>query len=394
MQTSPPHSFLKQFSWALYDFANTIFSAVVVTVYFPLYATDILGANTPVGISATASMIAAGLMIPALGLLIDRTGKAKRYLIFTTLLCVGATAALFFQKNPAPLLFFFFAANLTYHMALVFYNALLPCVAEPKTQGFVSGLGVGLGYLGVVCALPIADWCDREYGRPAVFLLAAGMFLFFSFPVFARVPERQKAPDSHAPRVFLKQALHDLWQDKNALRFLAGNFCLVDAMNAAILWLSVFLTRLFAVPSQTLVQTIIWINLSAGLWAFVLGKVTDRAGAKKVLMGSAAAMAAALLILSTSGSFETAFWALVIFGSGAIAGTWTAGRKLLIDLAPLNRQGEYFGFYGLTNKISAVGSLLVAVLADLFGFRIAVFTLLLPVAAALFLIGSVNTAGE
>ena len=68
-------------SWALYDFANTIFSAVVLTAYFPLYLTEVTGANWSLGMASSASMILAGAVVPFLGALSDRTGGAKKYLI-------------------------------------------------------------------------------------------------------------------------------------------------------------------------------------------------------------------------------------------------------------------------------------------------------------------------
>src|SRR5689334_21929549 len=76
------------FSWALYDFANTIFSAVVLTSYFPLYLTSLAGSNWLLGAATTGSMILAGLVVPFAGALSDRTGKTKKYLWRTTLACI------------------------------------------------------------------------------------------------------------------------------------------------------------------------------------------------------------------------------------------------------------------------------------------------------------------
>ena len=79
---------LRLAGWAFYDFANTIFSAVVLTFYFPLYLTALTHRNLNLGISASLAMVLAGLAVPSLGALSDRTGKTKLYLVWTTVLCV------------------------------------------------------------------------------------------------------------------------------------------------------------------------------------------------------------------------------------------------------------------------------------------------------------------
>jgi MFS transporter, UMF1 family len=74
--------------WSLYDFANTIFSAVVLTAYFPLYLTELAGKNWFLGAATTGSMILAGLFTPFFGALSDQTGRTKQYLVLTTLVTI------------------------------------------------------------------------------------------------------------------------------------------------------------------------------------------------------------------------------------------------------------------------------------------------------------------
>jgi UMF1 family MFS transporter len=374
-------------AWATYDFANTIYSAVVVTVYLPLYVTHLMGRNAPVGLAATASMIVAGFVTPLLGLWADRTGRAKRYLFASTLLCVLATASLSFLPRVGWMLPAFALANLLFHASLVFYNTLLPCVAPPEKQGFVSGIGTGLGYFGVLLALPVAHMVDSLWGRKWVFLLAASLFLLFSLPLFLRVPDTQATP---AGRQSLKAHLKELAGNRNFVRFLAGNFFLVDALNACILWLSVFLAKVYGVTQGVLIQTLLALNFSAFLYGLIFGHVTDRMGSKKALLISLVLLALTLAGLALIPSLAWARVFILIFGGGAAAGIWTAGRKMVIDLAPEERRGEYFGFYGFTTKVSALGSLVVSVLADFFGFRVAVASQLVSLALAFWLLGGVR----
>lgn len=365
------------FSWALYDFANTIFSAIVVTVYLPLHLTHLLGKNAPLGIAATSSMILSGLAVPALGALSDRTGKTKSYLLVATTACCLFTAGLSLPA-PAPVLLAVFAgANLLFHASLVFYNSLLPVVAPPEKQGLVSGVGTGLGYLGVFLALPAAHAVDTAFGRRWVFLLAACLFFLFALPLFFRVPERAA---SRAEPWGFRESLRLVRTERDLAVFLLGNFFLVDALNACILWLSVFLARTYSLPQGVLIQTLLGLNLMAFLAGLFLGRVTDRLGAKNTLLAAAVSLAVTLASLGLLRSYPAAAASLLVFGALAASGIWTAGRKLLVELAPPGRLGECFGLYGFTSKVSAVGSTTFSVLADFFGFRTAVLSQLLSVA--------------
>ncbi len=386
----PPVKIKSLFSWALYDFANTIFSAIVITAYFPLYLTSLAGNNRILGAATTGSMIAAGLVIPFLGALTDRTGKTKNYLIRATLLCIAALSLIPVFKNVAALVTFYALACFFYHGALVFYNSLLPSVAVPEKQGFASGLGTGLGYLGVVIALPLAHQVDQLFGRPLVFWLAGLLFLLFSLPCFFFVPERSVP----APATFrwslwksewkkLLGFLGEVSKDPKLLFFFGGNFFVTDALNTMIMWVSVFAREVFHPEPAHLIGLLMAINLAAFLFGIVAGFLTDKIGAMKFFILSAAVLAVSVFLLSMSSSFA-AFTAISVAGGAfAISGIWTAGRKALVELAPKESVGEYFGLYGLTTKVSVIGSLAFSIIADFSGFRTALKTVAFPAAAGL-----------
>ncbi len=375
------------FSWAFYDFANTIFSALVLTTYFPLYLTEIAGANWYLGFATTASMILAGLVIPFIGALSDQTGKTKRYLIRTTLLAILFMFLLASVKIPALLILIFLFACFFYHASLVFYNSLLPGIAPPETQGFASGLGTGLGYLGVVCALPLANLVDQHLGRPHVFSLGALLFFVFSLPLFWFVPERTvKAPIPFRWALWgsewqkILKTLKNLGRYPALLLFLGGNFFTVDALNSAIFWLAVYAREVFHPAQNQIIFLLVGINVAAFISGILTGFLTDRFGAMKVMIIASGTLAVTLGALATVHSF-TAFILLTLTGGAfAISGIWTSGRKALIDFAPREELGQYFGLYGLTTKISVIGSLVFSIAADIAGFRTALWVLVFPAA--------------
>jgi len=376
------------FSWAFYDFANTIFSAIVLTSYFPLYLTEITGKNIYLGAVTTGAMILAALVIPFLGALSDQTGKTKSYLIRTTILTVGFLFCFSFSTNPSVLIMLFLIACFFYHASLVFYNSLLPVAAPPKRQGFASGVGTGLGYLGVVCVLPAMHIVDQTLGRQAVFASAAFFFLIASLPLFLFVPER-KQPHAKKFRWGLWkiewqriiETLKGLPKTPEILLFFTGNFFVVDALNSMIFWFLVYAREVFHPAQNELILILAGVNASAFVAGILTGFLTDRLGALKTMIISSFTLAVSLILLMLSPSFLIFVTVAVSGGAFAIAGIWTSGRKVLVEFSPKDKLGEYFGFYGLTTKISVAGSLLFSIVADLRGFRDALWVLIIPASA-------------
>ncbi len=372
-------------SWAFYDFANTVFSAIVLTYYFPLYLTSLTQQNVSLGLATTSAMLLAGLFVPWLGALSDRTGKTKVYLVRTTLLCILFVFGLSLFTGVPMLIFSFLLACFFYHSSLVFYSSLLPVIAEPREQGFASGAGTGLGYLGILFALPVAHVVDGMFGRRFVFLVAGVLFLLFSLPLFFWVPERKvdrPTPFSWGTiggewkKVF--KTLRSLPKNPPFLWFFLGNFFVVDTINTMIFWLVVYMTRVFDPSRDHLMMIYLAFNFTAFLFGFAAGKLTDRWNAHKVLLGAAVSLFLTVILLGLTGSL----WAFVVLaltgGSFGFAAVWTAARKRVVELSPSNAIGEYFGLYNLTTKISVAGSLVFSILADRFGFRLALLSLAFP----------------
>lgn len=376
--------------WATYDFANTIFAAIVLTAYFPLYLTEISGKNIQLGFVTSGSMIAAAFIIPLFGALSDKTGKTKYYLLRTTLAAVFFMALLSITDYVPLLMLSAFLACFFYHASLVFYNSLLPVAAEKNEQGLVSGLGTGLGYLGVVLVLPLAHAVDQGLGRQAVFAISACLFLLFSLPLFLFVPER-RIPHASKSKWHLWKTewqtlfttLRSLPQNPALLLFLGGNFFVVDALNSMIFWFMVYARDVFN-PAQTdLIFILAGVNMAAFAAGIFAGLLTDRFGGHLTMILSAITLLLSLLLLSWAPTFTVFSVVSMTGGSFAIAGIWTSGRKALIDLVPKEKIGVYFGLYGLTTKISVVGSLMFSIISDTYGHRHALWALIFPATVGL-----------
>lgn len=392
-KTSPEPAvhWLRLTSWSLYDFANTLFSAVVITFYFPLYITSVTGANKYLGLATTGAMVLAGFTIPMFGALSDNTGKTKRYLTGATLTCIFFAAMLSVFRVPAALYLCYLLACYFFHACLVFYNSLLVTAAPPHKQGFASGLGVGLGYLGVVMILPLMNQVEARLGTQPVFIFCALSFLIFSIPLFLWVPERPVQKSEKLSWQLLMRENRELIRTckgllhkPKLLLFFGGNFFAVDAVNSLIAWFAVYTRNVFDPGKQKLVMVMLILNASAFVWGIISGFLTDRAGSMKTLLGAAGSLVILLAVLTRDLTFE--FFCLITFTAGAfaVAGIWTAGRKALLELCPEDHVGEYFGLYGLVTKVSVIASLLYSITSDSLGMKDALWFVFFPAATGFF----------
>ena len=390
---APGTSKVRTTAWVLYDLANTVYAAAVTFLFTP-YAREVLGDRIGgIGWVNLASMGLAALLVPICGAIADHTGRAHRYLAIATLACITAMLGIGLDLGSAWMLLCFGVANLTYNLGLLFYNSLLPAVATSARSGFVSGIGVGVGYLGTI--LVLATLLPLRIDAGTKFFAAGGMFLLFALPCMLLVkspPPRHGAATEVAVReamASLGRTLRELPANRPLLLFLLGNFCLVDVLNTAVLYFADFTLDTFRAMSvadgvplfgkvfvgkdglDSFLQLMgLGLNLLALVFGCLLGSFTDRAPLG-VMRISAVALLAALLGGSwfagrdAHGYFAT----LVVLGAFGLSGIWTSGRKLVLLLAPADRVGEYFGLYGITVKLSVIGSVVFAEVADAWGSK-------------------------
>jgi UMF1 family MFS transporter len=295
---------------------------------------------------------------------------------------------------------FFALANFLYQSSMVFYNSLLPVVSKPANAGRVSGLGVGLGYLGIPLALVAAQLVSRSFGMAVTFPLAGALVILISIPLFLWVPERRvEKPERLSARMVGEEyrrlliRLRALPAMPNLLKFLLANFLCVDVLNTAIFWTSVYLKEGLGFDEADIIGTLIGANLAAFAIGCGLGWVTDRLGSKPTMMIAAAGLLTALPLLAWARDPWTVRLVLWSLGAMGLSGIWVSGRKLLLDLVPKERVGEFFGFYGLTVKGAAFGVVFFGILGDWVGIRGALLFATIPLIIGLALLAWVDPRG-
>ena len=234
---SKPRALLSTGSWALYDFSDTIFSASILTFYFPLWVTeDKGGTDTHLGIALSASMLIVALTGPFLGTLSDRLNRRVPLLAMSVVTCAVFTALIGAVGGLTTGLLFFIAANFMYQTGLIFYNSLIINVSSESGRGIVSGIGIGAGYIGLIAAFLIMRPLVDAEGNQAAFLPTAGLFILFALPLIliVRDPGKRGNIDKTLIQTSYKQlyeTFHRARQHVNLFRFLIGRFMYMEAIN-------------------------------------------------------------------------------------------------------------------------------------------------------------------
>ncbi len=372
-------------AWALYDFANSAFTTLVVTFVYATYFTKALvldpatGAPDEIagtalwsrGVTTTAVLVA--LLSPFLGAFADRTGTRKRLLLFTTVVCIGATAALFFPLPGQALvaLALFVVANVAFELSAVFYNAFLPEIAPPERIGRVSGWGWALGYVGGLLALVLAlvllvqpeakpfglDAATGEHVR-ATNLLVAAWFALFSVPAFLALRDVRPASRPSTAAVLretfgeLRQTFREIRRYRQVFRFLVARLVYNDGLNTVFAFGGIYAAGTFGFETAEIIQFGIALNVAAGLGAFLFGFVDDRIGGKRTVLISLVLLTAAT-ITAVLAPTRAWLWVAGILIGVAAGPAQAASRSLVGRFTPPDKETEFYGFFALTGKLAA-----------------------------------------
>lgn len=400
-------SLLSTGSWVLYDFANTIYSINVASTFFSLWVTRDQHANDawyawPVSIS----MLLVALISPFMGALSDRGGKRMPWLISLTLICVVAVATIGIVNQLIWGVLAFILANAAYQSSLIYYDAMLPSVSSTSNWGKISGIGVGVGYLGIIVGLLAVQLLFVGTGEHVVnanaFLPTAILFLIFALPCFLFVRERPAIRKTPVPTSINWSGIWtQTWRTVQAARlvpglwiFLIANFFYSDALNTVITVMSIYAENVLGLSTADRLRFIIGSTVFAVIGSIIFGWVVDRIGAKRSLTISLCFWIVVFL-LSLIGVPQ----AVSLFVVGPLAGialgsVWVGARTMMIELSPPQQLGEYMGLYNLTGKFAAVlGPLIWGLCLVIFppetngilGYRIAIAALLAMILIGLWL---------
>jgi MFS transporter, UMF1 family len=382
-------------AWALYDWANSPFFAVIITFVFATYVTEAVAPDPITGTAAwgralTVSALLIAVSSPILGALADAGGRRKPWLGLATLIGVAGSASLWWiHPEPGDLglaLMLIVIANVALEVGQVFLNAMLPDLAPAGRIGRWSGWSIGLGYLAGIVALLII-LLGFIQAEPPPFGLdpgaleqvrATGPFialwiLVFALPLFLFTPDRPRTETATRPtlRRSLADGLRELRtvarREPLVVRFLIARLVYNDGLTTLFAFGGIYAAGTFAMGTAEIIQLGIALNLTAGIGALLLARTDDWLGSKlTILIALGGLMVSGIVALLATD--KAVFWAAALLVGGCIGPAQAASRSLMARLSPPERRTEMFGLYALSGKVTAfVGPLLFGGATLLFG---------------------------
>jgi UMF1 family MFS transporter len=368
--TSPRNQILV---WSLFDFANTSFSVLIVAVGYSLYFKDVVvgGAGRGDffwGLIVSISMLLTALIAPVLGAASDYAHSRKLYLLGFTLMSVGCTALLYFV-GPGMIALgavLFIVANIGFEGGIVFYDAFLPLLTTKERYGRISGYGFAMGYVGSLASLLIAMplyadgfVTDNLHNIRLSFLIAAGMFLVFSMPLFFFLRDRERTVSKQGS--YMKEGFDRVLRTLSHLRsyrrvalFLVAFFLYNDGILTVISFASIFAQQSLNFSLKEILVLFAVVQASAIIGSLIFGFMTDKIGPKRTIIVSLlcwiGVVVGAYLVTS-----KPWFYGIGVVAGSCMGGAQSASRSLMAMLTPPDREAEFFGFYdGFCGKASAV----------------------------------------
>jgi UMF1 family MFS transporter len=369
-------------AWAMYDFANSGFTTVVITALFNAYFVTVVAGNTPWATFAwTASLSVSYVLIvlsgPLLGAYADRHAAKKRLLLITTAGCVLFTALLWFAR---PELLWYsvacvIAANFFFGSGENLIAAFLPELAQPRTLGRVSGWGWSLGYLGGLLTLGFClayvTWAEaRGHGAaefvPVTMLITAGIFALASLPTFLLLKER--AVPRPADAIPCSAPLAEAWREvghtlrqtrqfADLARFLLCSLFYQAGIQTVITLAAIYAGQAMGFGTRETLLLVFAVNITAAIGAFAFGRVQDRIGHVPAIALTLGGWIVTVLIAwaaPVAAAGETLFWIAANLAGLCMGAAQSAGRALVGLLAPSARLAEFYGFWGLSVKLSSI----------------------------------------
>ncbi|MER8224535.1 MFS transporter [Streptomyces sp. NPDC094143] len=399
----------EQRGWYFYDWACSVYSTSVLTVFLGPYLTSVAesaadgdGYVHPLGVpvragsffaySVSLSVIVAVLVMPLVGAAADRTGRKKPLLAAAAYTGAGATTAMFFLDGDRYLLggALLIVANAAQSVAMMLYNSYLPQIAPPEQRDAVSSRGWAFGYaagsLVLVANLVLYTGHDRfgvsESTAVRICLASAGLWWgAFALIPLTRLRDRRSPTRGAAALPGFRQlaaTVRDMRRHPLTLAFLLAYLVYNDGIQTVISQASVYGSEELDLGQSTLIGAVLLVQVLAVAGALTMGRLARAYGAKRTILGSLIAWTVTL----AAGFFLPAgapVWFFVLAaGIGLVlGGSQALSRSLFSHLVPPGKEAEYFSAYELSDRgMSWLGPLLFGLTYQLTGsYRDAIISL-------------------
>jgi UMF1 family MFS transporter len=359
-------------AWAMYDFANSGYTTVVITAVFSAYFVAAVAGNAAWAtlawtLALSVSYALVMLTAPLIGAWADAHACKKKLLWLTTLGCVAFTTLLYFAA-PGALVLAIAALVLSNYFFGTGENliaAFLPELARPRALGRVSGWGWSLGYVGGLVSLGASlayiSWAQAQGQRaadfvPVTMLITAAIFMLASLPTLLMLRERATPQPDHTARSAWAQVRHTLGHLErlpDLKRFLICTVLYQAGTQAVITLAAIYASQVFHFDTQRTIMLVLVVNITAAIGAFVFGHVQDRLGHVNTIALTLAGWIT-MVLLAWGASDERMFWVAANLAGLCMGASQSAGRAMVGLLAPPAQQAEFFGLWGLAVKLASI----------------------------------------
>ena len=362
------------FGWAMYDFANSGYTTVVLTAVFNVYFIGVVAQGAAWGtlawtLALSASNLLVLLLMPAIGAWADRHAAKRRLLILATAACVLTTAALALA-GPGALVLAALAivlSNFFYSVGESLTAAFLPELARPEALGKVSGWGWSFGYFGGMLSLGLClayVLAAQKQGQaaaqfvPVTMLITAAIYGTAACVTFWLLKERARPQPRalHARRAAGSELLASWRAARPYTDFKRLLLCAVfyQAGIAVVIALAaVYADQAMQFSQADTMALVFVVNIAAAVGAFAFGYGQDRLGHKRALAATLAVWIAMVLIAALTES-RAMFWLAAGLAGLAMGSSQSGGRAMAGCLIPAARLAEFFGLWTFAVRLAAI----------------------------------------
>ena len=377
------------FSWALYDWANSVFATTVMAGFFPVFfkqywsaGADAVTSTAQLGFANSIASVFILVAAPILGAIADGGGARKKYLGVFTALGIVMAAGLYFvgEGDWTMAAVVYVLATVGFSGGIVFYDALIVSVSSADRYDEVSCFGYSLGYIGggVLFAVNVAmTLSPGTFGLSGAaeavrlsFITVAVWWLLFSIPLFRNVPEPPRTADAASAVAAglrsLARTVREHRTHRMAVLFLVAYFFYIDGVHT-IIRMAVDYGLSLGFPAESLIVALLIVQFVGFPAALVFGLVARRVGPKPTLyFGVVVYVAVTVYAYFMTSVLE--FYILAVVIGLVQGGVQAISRSLYARFVPAAQSGEFFGFFNMLGRFAAiVGPSLVAITGLLTG---------------------------
>jgi MFS transporter, UMF1 family len=362
------------FGWAMYDFANSGYTTVVLTAVFNAYFVGVVADGADWGTLAwTVALGLSNLIVmftmPAIGAYADLRAAKKRLLMLTTAACVLATLALVpvGRGDVALAVVAIVLSNLFYAYGEALTAAFLPELARRESLGKVSGWGWSFGYFGGMLSLGLSlayvIWAGKQGQKatdfvPVTMVITAGVYGAASLVTFALLGERAVAQTGPANGV--RDSLSRLaatWRQARRYRdftWLLATAAAYQAGIAVVIALAaIYATEVLGFAQRDTMALVFLVNIASAVGAFAFGYWQDRTGHRRALAITLVGWIV-MCTLAALAQTPTLFWVAAVIAGLCMGSSQSAGRAIAGLLAPPRQLAEFFGLWTFATRLSAI----------------------------------------